>query len=88
MKFSLVTIFSELVFGADVLDLDFWVQIDSIEQPIQRNSVGSGHVSHCRASSLLEQAVVQKRFLKYPQYSVCHAAIQNRGKAWFWDLEL
>ena len=37
---------------------------------------------------LLEQAVVQKRFLEYPQYSVYRAAIQNRGQAWFWDSEL
>ena len=34
---------------------------------------------------LLDQVVVQKRFLKYPPYSVCRAAIQNPGKAWFWD---
>ena len=31
----------ELVFGVNVFDLDFWVQIDSIEQPIKSNSVGS-----------------------------------------------
>ena len=44
----------ELVFSVDVLDLDFWVQIDSIEQPIKRNSVGSGNMSHCRTSSLYD----------------------------------
>ena len=42
----------ELVFGVNVLDLDFGVQIDSIEQPIKSNSVGSGNMSHCGASSL------------------------------------
>ena len=42
----------ELVFGVNVFDLDFGVQIDSIEQPIKSNSVGSGNMSHCRASSL------------------------------------
>ena len=41
----------ELVFGVDVFDLDFGIQIDSIEQPIKRNSVGSGNVSHCRTSA-------------------------------------
>ena len=41
----------ELVFGVNVFDLDFGVQIDSIEQPIKSNSVGSGNMSHCRASS-------------------------------------
>ena len=29
-----------------IFDLDFGVQIDSVKQPIKRNSVGSGHVSH------------------------------------------
>ena len=42
---------SELVFGVDVLDWDFWVQVDSIEQPIKSNSVRSGDVSHCRTSA-------------------------------------
>ena len=41
----------ELVFGVDVFDLYFGIQIDSIEQPIKRNSVGSGNVSHCRTSA-------------------------------------
>ena len=34
--------------------LDFWVQIDSIDQPIKSNSVGSGNMSHRRASSLYD----------------------------------
>ena len=42
----------ELVFGVNVFDLDCGVQIDSIEQPIKSNSVGSGNMSHFRASSL------------------------------------
>ena len=42
----------ELVSGVDVFDLDFLVHIDSIEQPIKSNSVGSGNVSHCGTSSL------------------------------------
>ena len=41
----------ELVFGVIILDLDSGVQIDSVNQPIQRNSVGLGHVSHRRTSS-------------------------------------
>ena len=41
----------ELVFGVDVFDLDFGVQINLIEQPIKSNSVSSGHVSHCRTSA-------------------------------------
>ena len=35
-----------LVFGVNVFDLDSGVQINSIEQPIKSNSVGSGDVSH------------------------------------------
>ena len=42
----------EMVFGVNVFDLDFGVQIDPIEQPIKSNSVGSGNMSHCRASFL------------------------------------
>ena len=42
---------SKLVFGVDVFDLDFGVQINSIKQPIKRNSVGPGNMSHCRTSS-------------------------------------
>ena len=44
-----------LVFGVDVFDSDFGVQVDSIEQPIKRNSVNSGNMSHCRTSALENQ---------------------------------
>ena len=37
--------------------------------------------------ALFEQVGFQKRFLKYPKYSVYHAANQNRGKALFLDSE-
>ena len=37
-----------------LLDLDLGVQIDSIKQPIKSNSVGSGNMSHCRASLLYD----------------------------------
>ena len=42
----------ELVFGVNVFDLDLGVEIDSIKHSIKSNSVGSGNMSHCRASSL------------------------------------
>ena len=42
---------AKLVFGVDVFDLDFGVQINSIEQPIKSNSVSSGNVSHGRTSA-------------------------------------
>ena len=36
----------KLVLGVDVFDLDLWVKINSIEQPVKSNSMGSGkHVS-------------------------------------------
>ena len=44
----------ELVFGVNVFDLDLGVQIDSIEQPIKRISVGPGNMSHCGTSSLYD----------------------------------
>ena len=53
-EFSLCQDVCELVFGVNVFDLDLWVQIDSIKQPIKSNSVVSGNVSHCRASSLYD----------------------------------
>ena len=40
-----------LVFGVNVFDLDLGVQIDSIELPIMRDSVGPGNMSHCGTSS-------------------------------------
>ena len=41
----------ELVFGVDVFDLDLGVQIDSVEQPVQSNSVVFGNMSHRRTSA-------------------------------------
>ena len=51
---SLCQFVCELVLGVSVFDLDLGVQIDSIKQPIKSNSVGSGNMSHCRASSLYD----------------------------------
>ena len=50
-EISLCQYVFELVFSVDVLDLDFWVQVDSVKQPIKHKSVGSGNVSHCRTSA-------------------------------------
>ena len=44
----------ELPLGVNVFDLDLGIQIDSIKQPIKSNSVGSGYMSHCRASSIYD----------------------------------
>ena len=41
----------KLVLGVDVFDLDLGDRINSIEQPIESNSVSSGDVSHCRTSA-------------------------------------
>ena len=40
-----------LVFGFDILDLDFWVQVDSVKKPVKSNSVGAGHMFHRRTSA-------------------------------------
>ena len=53
-EISLCQYVCELVLGVNVFDLDLGVQINSIEQPIKSNSVGSGNMSHCRASSLYD----------------------------------
>ena len=54
MKFSIGQYVCELVLGVNEFDLDFGIQIDSVEEPIKSNSVGSGNMSHCRASSLYD----------------------------------
>ena len=51
MRFPLVRMSASWVFGVDVLDLDYEVQVDSIKQPIKTNSVGSGNMSHCGTPS-------------------------------------
>ena len=42
---------SELVFGVNIFDWDLGFHVDSVKQPIMRNSVGSRHLSHCGTSS-------------------------------------
>ena len=41
----------ELILGFDVLHLNLRFQLYSVKQPIKRNSVGSGHMSHRGTSS-------------------------------------
>ena len=41
-----------VVFGVSVMNLEFRVQIDSVEQPVRSNFLGSGNMSHCKASLL------------------------------------
>ena len=36
----------ELILGVNIFDLDFWVKINPIKQPIKSNSVGPGNMSH------------------------------------------
>ena len=53
-EISLCQCVCELVLGVNAFDLDLGVQIHSIEEPIKSNSVGSGNMSQCRASSLYD----------------------------------
>ena len=46
-EFSFCQYVFELVFGVDIFDLNLWIPIDSVKQPVKSNSVGSGHVCHC-----------------------------------------
>ena len=52
-EISLSQYVCELVFRVNVFHLDFGVQIDSVEQPVKSNSVGSLHVSHRWTSSVI-----------------------------------
>ena len=45
---------SELVLGVNIFDLDLWLQVNSVEQPIKRNAVGSRHMPHCLTSALTD----------------------------------
>ena len=60
---------SKLVFGVDVLDLDFWVQVESIEQPIKRKSVSPGNMSHCGAPAFDDHLDHRFVVLKHIQQS-------------------
>ena len=60
---------SELVFGVDVFNLDFGIQINSIEQPIKSDSVGSGNVSHRRTSTFNDHLDHSFIVLKHIQQS-------------------
>ena len=40
-----------LVLGVNIFNLDLWVQVDSAKLQIKRDSVGTGHMSHCRSSA-------------------------------------
>ena len=51
-EISLCQYVCELVLGVYVFNLNLRVKIDSIEQPIKRNSVGPGNMSHCGISHL------------------------------------
>ena len=64
----LVRRISELVLGVNIFDLDFGVQISSVKQPMQRNSVGLRHVSHRRTSAFNDH--FDHRFTSLPSTSV------------------
>ena len=38
-------------FGVNIFDLDLWLQVNSVEQPIKRDTVDSRQMSHCWTSS-------------------------------------
>ena len=51
MKLTLVSMSASWFFGVNIFDSDLLFQVNSVEQPIKRNSVGCGHMSHCWTSS-------------------------------------
>ena len=69
MKFPLVKMSASWFLVVDVFDLDFGVQINSIEQPIKSNSVSSGNVSHCRTSAFHNHFDYSFIVLKHKQLS-------------------
>ena len=66
---SLCQYVCELVLGVNVFDLDLGVKIDSTKQPIKSNSVGSGNMSHGKASS------------QYDHFDRCFVAFKHIQKS-------
>ncbi len=54
----------KLLLGDNIFDLDFGFQIDPIKQRIQRNSVGSGYVSHRKTFALYDHFDSQRDCLQ------------------------
>ena len=51
-EISLCQYVCDLVFGVNIFNSNLGIKINSIKEPIKSNSVGSGNMSHGRASSL------------------------------------
>ena len=88
-EISLCPFVCELIFGVKNFDLDFGVQVDSIEQPTKRNSVDSGKKSHCRASSLFVILITRSdvwgnktNFVQIIDHSLRLLSCLNRVKWW------
>ena len=60
-------------------DLDVGVQINSIEQPIKRNSVGSGNVSHCGTSAFNDHLDYSFIVFEHTQQSFLMRRLDNWG---------
>ena len=41
----------ELILGDNIPDANLWIQINSVQQPVKRNSVGSGNMSQISTSA-------------------------------------
>ena len=52
LKLPLVKMLDSWFCGVNFFDLNLGVKLDSVEQLVKRNSVGSGHVSHRWTSAL------------------------------------
>ena len=59
----------ELVFGVNVKDLNFWVQINPVKQPIQSKSLGPSNMSHCGTSTFDNHFDYRLIVLKNTQHS-------------------
>ena len=68
----------EMVLGINIFDLDLWVQVISVEQPIKSNSVGSGNMSHCKTSVFDDHLDHGFTVLK----DVQHSSFMGRIRLW------
>ena len=77
-EISLCQCVCELVFGVNVFDMDLGVQVNSVEQPVKSYSVGSGNMSHCRASSFYDN--LDHCFVVFKD--VQHGFLTRRIRVW------
>ena len=62
----------ELILGDNTPDANLWIQINSVQQPVKRNSVGSGIMSQIRTSAFTNHLDYRFIVLKIHSFVFLH----------------